>query len=308
MSLWEAEEKTAKALEGIDKKLDEHFNPAPPSTPPQCARMFSDTLREFLEGVRSANEIRQHVVKAAEPFKGSTGYDRLIEDADDKYHADVSGLQEDTKAAVKAAISLFRDLYEKNTMRSVPSDVMQQLQVFSMLVHPSADQYAKYQKIFQDYPSAMEVLCSKYDADMEPTSDGKPGYAPKNGVLPFAPNRGMSDAEVSAALDMLLRNAYSMIDGACSDNPGLVTAAQIRKAEQATNPVQMISAVNVDYDAKTERLLSAVDFEYRPSTKEESPEDVAEEEYRRDKAHRDMVEEAAARQPDPQKALEYYLK
>jgi hypothetical protein len=68
----------------------------------------------------------------------------------------------------------------------------------------------------------------------------------------------------------------------------------------------MISAVNLDYDSKSEQLLSAIDFEYRPSTKEENPEDVAEKQYTSDEEYHEMLQEAAAHQPDPQKALDYY--
>lgn len=123
---------------------------------------------------------------------------------------------------VKSAIALFREQYEKSTMRPVPDDIMKELQVFSMLQHPSAAQYQRYERIFKDYPQAQEILLSKYDADMEPTSDGKPGYVPKNGETPFVPYRPMSSDAVQRSLDTLLKNAYGLIDGACSDHPEIL--------------------------------------------------------------------------------------
>lgn len=309
-NLWDTERRSADALESIDKRLEDALNPAPSSAPPQCARMFSDTLKEFLEAVRSAKDIRQHAVKAAEPFKGSTGYDSLIEDANDKYNADVSNLREHTKGAVKAAIALFRDLYEKNTQRAIPSSVMQQLSIFSMLAHPSAAEYERYQRVFRDYPTAQEVLLSKYDADMEQTGDGKPGYVPKFGSgVAFTPYRPKDANAVQNSLDMLLNNAYGLIDGACIDHPGVVAAAQVRKAEQATNPVQMISAVNVDDDSNSEQLLSVIDYEYRPSTKEKSPEDTAAAQYARYKVRSDIIAEGERQSERTAKSgLDAYIK
>lgn len=307
MSFWEAEEKTAKALEDIDKKLDEHFKPVPPSTPPQCARMFSDALKGFLEAVRSAKDVRQHAIEQAEPYKGSQAYSGIVADADSKYADDVSSLQKQAKAAVKAAIALFRDQYTKNTMRPVPDDVLKEVQMFSMLIHPSASQYQRYERVFRDFPQAQEILVSKYDADMEPTGDGKKGYVPKfeNGIT-FTPYRPMSDAEIQDSLDRLQKNAYHLIDNVDSDS--IMANAQRTAVEKAVTPAETLAGVNVDYTEKAERLLSAIDWTYRPSTKEENPEDAAEEKYNRDKSYHDMLDEAAAHQPDPQKVLDYYTK
>jgi hypothetical protein len=306
-SLFDTEKRTANALESIDKRLDEHFKPAKQPTPPQCAREFADVVKGFLSGARDAQAIRQDALKKAEPYEGSQAYSGIVADANSKYADNVSGLADSAKAAVKSAIALFREQYEKNTMRPVPDDVLKEVQMFSMLAHPSASQYQRYERVFRDFPQAQEILVSKYDADMEPTDDGKKGYVPKYGSgAIFAPYRPMSDVEVQSALDTLQKNAYSLIDGVDTDN--IMANAQRAAVERAVTPAETLAGLNIDYTEKVERLLSAVDWTYRPSTKEENPENSTEEEYNRDKSYHDMIDKATVHQPDSQKVLNYYTK
>ena len=297
--------KTENYLRDIDQKLTrataekDHHIPAE-----RLAESLAGVLKSFLAGVEGAEAVRQNDLKRIAQFKGSPAYASEEKSANETYSGTVYSLAEASKAAIKSAVRALRERYESGELQEIPEPVMQQLQLFNMLKHPSGSQYAHYQRIFSKYPQAQEVLVNKYDFDK--ASD--PSYVPKYGSgAVFEPYRPLSDASVQQKLDSLLRSSYSLVDATVEGNSAI--ESQIAKnVKNAKDPVETIRATCSWGTPETQEFLGTVDRNFAPGESETSPEDAAVEAYENDRAY---TAEVKAGQADPaiqQKALDYYTK
>ncbi len=297
--------KAENYLQSIDQKLTrataekDHHIPAE-----RLAESLAGVLKSFLAGVEGAEAVRQNDLKRIAQFKGSPAYASEEASANETYSGTVYSLASASKKAVKDAVRALRERYESGELREIPEPVMQQLQLFNMLKHPAASQYAHYQRIFSKYPQAQEVLVNKYDFDK--ASD--PSYVPKYGSgATFEPYRPLSDASVQQKLDSLLRSSYSLVDATVEGNSAI--ESQIAKnVKNAKDPVETIRATCSWGTPETQEFLGTVDRNFAPGESETSPEDAAVEAYENDRAY---TAEVKAGQADPaiqQKALDYYTK
>ena len=297
--------KAENYLQSIDQKLTrataekDHHVPAE-----RLAEGLSEVLKGFLDGVEGAEKVRQADLQRAEPFKGSPAYEQSKASADEVYSGTVYSLAEASKKAVKSAVRALRERYESGALSTIPEPVMQQLQLFNMLKHPAASQYAHYQRIFSKYPQVQEVLVNKYNFDQ----NSDPSYVPKfeSGAV-FEPYTPLSDASVQQKLDSLLRSSYSLVDATVEGNSAI--ESQIAKnVKNAKDPVETIRATCSWGTPETQEFLGTVDRNFAPGESETSPEDAAVEAYENDRAY---TAEVKAGQADPaiqQKALDYYTK
>ena len=296
--------KTENYLRDIDQKLTRataekgHHVPAE-----RLAESLSSILKGFLEGVEGAEAVRQNDLKRIAQFKGSPAYASEEASANETYGGTVCHLASASKAAVKSAVRALRERYESGELREIPEPVMQQLQLFNMLKHPTASQYEHYQRIFQKYPQAQEVLVNKFDFD----KDGDPSYVPKYGSgAVFEPYRPLSDASVQQKLSALLKSSFGLIDGV-AEGGNAVEAQIAENVKNAKDPVEVISAVNSWGTPKTQEFLKTVDHT-APTESETSPEDKAIEEYAADKTYEAEVKAGQVSPAAQQKALDYYTK
>ena len=294
--------KTENYLRDIDQKLTrataekDHHVPAE-----RLAESLSSILKGFLEGAEGAEKVRQNDLKRAEPYKGSPAYASEEKSANEVYSGTVSSLAEASKAAVKDAVRALRERYEGGALHTIPEPVMQQLQLFNMLKHPTASQYEHYQRIFQKYPEAQEVLVNRYDFDK--TADR---YVPKYGSgAVFTPFRPLTDVGVEAKLDSLLKNAYSLIDGV-SEGGNAVEAQIAQNVAKAESPTEAIRATCSWEPAETQEFLGTIDRNFAPGESETSPEDKAISQYESDKAYAEATKAGQANPAIQQKALDYY--
>ena len=308
MGLWDTEKRTADALESIDKRLESAFEPKEIPALPQCVRAYADIMRHFLDAVDNVQDRRDADIRREEPYRGSAGYDAEVADIQSRCNEKIDGLKENAKQGIKAVCAVMRDTYEQGISQAVPDDVLRSVQLFSALQHPSADQYSRFQRIFQDFPAAQEVLVNKYDADAAKTADGKPGYIPKyggpDGAVAFSPERPMSDSEVQAKLNGLQRAAYALIDRAGGDNAVMNVVAD--HVLNAADPVEAIRATVSCGRADADRFVRAIDFSYRPSVQAEAPEDTTAKQYEWDKELDEQTQAAQQNPADAAKALDYY--
>ena len=297
--------KTENYLRDIDQKLTrataekDHHVPAE-----RLAESLSSILKGFLEGAEGAEKVRQNDLKRAEPYKGSPAYTQTEKSANEVYGRSVAGLASASKAAVKSAVRALRERFESGALQTIPPEVMQQLQLFNMLKHPTASQYEHYQRIFQKYPEAQEVLVNKYDFDK--ASD--PSYVPKYGSgATFEPYRPLSDASVQQKLSALLKSSFGLIDGVAEGGSAIETQIA-ENVKNAKDPVEVISAVNSWETPETQEFLGTVDRNFAPGESETSPEDAAIEEYAADMEYAATVKAGQADPAIQQKALDYYTK
>ena len=297
--------KTENYLRDIDQKLTRatvekgHHVPAE-----RLAEGISEVLKGFLDGVEGAEKVRQADLQRAAVYKGSPAYEQSKASADEVYSRSVEGLAEASKAAVKSAVRALRERYQSGELSTIPEPVMQQLQIFNMLKHPTASQYARYQRIFSKYPQAQEVLVNKYDFDK--ASD--PSYVPKYGSgATFEPYRPLSDASVQQKLSALLKSSFGLIDGVAEGGSAIETQIA-ENVKNAKDPVEVISAVNSWETPETQEFLGTVDRNFAPGESETSPEDAAIEEYAADMEYAATVKAGQADPAIQQKALDYYTK
>ncbi len=292
-------------LKSIDEKVTRataeknHHVPAE-----RLAESLSSILKGFLESVSDAQKIRQNDLKRIAQFEGSRAYASEEKSANEVYGRSVEGLATASKAAVKSAVRALRERYESGELSAIPPEVMQQLQLFNMLKHPSASQYQHYQRIFQKYPQVQEVLVDKYDFD----KDSDPSYVPKFGDgATFEPYKPLSDADVQARLDSLLRSSYSLIDGVAEGDSAIENsiAKNVAKAESPTEAIRATCSWELP---ETEEFLGTVDRNFAPGESETSPEDKAIAQYESDKMYTASVEAGKADPAIQQKALDYYTK
>lgn len=281
---------TEKYLKSIDKRLSEHFAPAKEDDPPECAKAFYDVMRKFLDGETAAEDMRDRSLSEAKIFEGSSGYQGLVDSANAKFQNDVAGLQQAAKAALKTSMELFRESRERTSAKPLPDDIMQQVQLFSLLQHPTASQYKKYEKIFEDYPPAMEILTSKYEFD----KNSDPSYVPKDGAAVYAPTEQMDDSAVQEELQTLYQNAMHIIDGTSEESPSIPVSSAIEASKRAKDPVEMLAAVDLQDAGFVKKLLRACDHSYRPSTEQENPENEMEAKYEHSSYVERMQNEAEA--------------
>jgi hypothetical protein len=238
---------TCGRLKNISGRLDRAFSEKKSETP-ACAQEINNVIRTFLDSAASDMDSAPSFAEAA-------------------------------KAALKSAVHLARGQYERNMTAPLPGNILKQLQVFSLIQHPSADCYNRYQEIFKGYPSAREALVSKYNADANDKTDP---YIPKDasGNVTFTPDSGMDYSGAKTYLTGLLKGGFGLIDAICSGDSGSAAQAQIQAAQESKTPVEMMVAVsNAVNDTETKKFLSFTDRDYRSSTEEESFEDAIEREY-----------------------------
>ena len=297
--------KAENYLQSIDQKLTrataekDHHIPAE-----RLAESLAGVLKSFLAGVEGAEAVRQNDLKRIAQFKGSPAYASEEKSANETYSGTVYSLAEASKAAIKSAVRALRERYESGELQEIPEPVMQQLQLFNMLKHPSGSQYAHYQRIFSKYPQAQEVLVNKYDFDK--ASD--PSYVPKYGSgATFEPYTPLSDASVQQKLSALLKSSFGLIDGVAEGGSAIETQIA-ENVKNAKDPVEVISAVNSWETPETQEFLGTVDRNFAPGESETSPEDKAIEEYAADKTYEAEVKAGQVSPAAQQKALDYYTK
>lgn len=295
--------KAENYLQSIDQKLTmstaekNHHVPAE-----RLAESLSSILKGFLDGVSDAEKVRQSDLQRAEPFKGSPAYASEEASANETYSGTVSSLATASKKAVKSAIAGLRERYESGELHTVPPEIMQQLQLFSLLKRPSASQYQHYQRIFQKYPQVQEVLVDKYDYDK--TSD--PSYVPKFGDgATFEPYRPLSDADVQQKLDSLLKSSFGLIDGVAEGDSAIENPIA-ENVKAAKDPAEAIRATCSWELPETEEFLGTVDRNFAPGESEKTPEDEVVEKYEADRAYEAEVEAGKADPADLEKAVDYY--
>lgn len=295
--------KTKDYLRSIDEKVTRataeknHHVPAA-----KLAESLSSILKGFLDGVSDAEKARQSDLQRAKPYEGSPAFTQSKASADEVYSGTVSSLATASKKAVKSTIAALRERYESGELHTIPEPVMQQLHIFNMLKRPTASQYAHYQRIFQKYPQAQEILVNKYDFD----KDGDPSYIPKFGDgVSFEPYKPLSDADVQARLDSLLRSSYSLIDYVTKSD-GTTENPIAENVKNAKDPVEVISATCSWETPETQEFLGTVDRNFAPGESEKTPEDEVVEKYEADRAYEAEVEAGKADPADLEKALDYY--
>ena len=291
-------------LKSIDEKVTrataekDHHVPAE-----RLAESLAGVLKSFLAGVEGAEAVRQNDLKRIAQFKGSPAYASEEASANETYSGTVYSLASASKKAVKDAVRALRERYESGELREIPEPVMQQLQLFNMLKHPAASQYAHYQRIFSKYPQAQEVLVNKYDFDK--ASD--PSYVPKYGSgAVFEPYRPLSDAVVQSKLDALLKSSFGLVDSV-AESDGTVENPVAKNVKAAKDPVETIRATCSWGTPETQEFLKTVDHT-APTESETSPEDKAIEEYAADKTYEAEVKAGQVSPAAQQKALDYYTK
>lgn len=278
---------TEKAIQHISDILDEATKPIQQPQPPRVASDFSSTMKSVIQAADDAESVRQHDLDGAVRYQGSQAYEDAVHDADARYSSSLQSVQSSAKAALKGIIGEMVSEYQKNALRPLPDDVFRQAQTFSMISRPSVDAYRRYQSAFQDYPSAMEVLVSKYKADL-------PNYIPRDADgAAFAPMEQLSGNEIQNFCDRLLQNSFMLIDGLTGGKMNPIQSAQVNGIRSATDPVDVLQeAALVNTTAEVQRVLENVDSTYRPSAQAEAPEDEMERKYQAAKNYQEIVESA----------------
>ena len=296
--------KTENYLRDIDQKLTrataekDHHIPAE-----RLAESLAGVLKSFLAGVEGAEAVRQNDLKRIAQFEGSPAFASEELSADEVRNRSVEGLAEASKAAIKSAVRALRERYESGELHTIPEPVMQQLQLFNMLKHPTASQYEHYQRIFQKYPQVQEILVNRYNFD----KDSDPSYVPKYGSgAVFEPYKPLSDAAIQTKLDALLKSSFALIDSV-SEGDGTVENPIAENVAKAESPAEAIRATCSWELPETEQFLKTVDHT-APTESEESPEDKAIAAYENDKMYTATVKAGQADPAIQQKALDYYTK
>ena len=294
--------KTENYLRDIDERLTAATEQKAHVSSAKLAEGLSEVLKGFLDGVEGAEKVRQADLQRAAVYKGSPAYEQSKASADEVYSGTVSSLATASKKAVKSAIAGLRERYESGELHTVPPEIMQQLQLFSLLKRPSASQYQHYQRIFQKYPQVQEVLVDKYDYDK--TSD--PSYVPKFGDgATFEPYRPLSDADVQQKLDSLLKSSFGLIDGVAEGDSAIENPIA-ENVKAAKDPAEAIRATCSWELPATEEFLGTVDRNFAPGESETSPEDKAIEEYAADKTYEAEVKAGQVSPAAQQKAVDFY--
>lgn len=282
-------EKTEKAVQHISDILDKATKPVSLPQPPQVASDFSSTMKSVVQSADDAATLRQHDFDAAVSYQGSQAYEDATKAANQRYESTMLRLGSSAKAALKGIIGEMLREYETNTMRPLPDDILRQLQTFNMIQHPSAEIYERYQSIFQDYPSAVEVLCSKYE------NEESEGFIPKysgSGAV-FTPMKQLSGNEIQGFCARLLKNSFALIDDLANGKGNAVSAAQIDAIRKANDPVHVLSATAMaDSDAETMKVLEQIDSQYKPSMQGDAPEDSMERKYQANRNYQEITDAA----------------
>lgn len=280
-------EKAEKAVQHISDILDEATKPIQQPQPPRVASDFSSTMKTVVQAADDAESVRQHDLDAAVRYKGSQAYEDAIHDADARYSNSLESVQSSAKAALKGIVGEMMSEYQKNMLRPLPDDIFRQAQTFSMIFHPTADAYRRYLSAFQDYPSATEILVSKYKADL-------PDYVPKDpdGAV-FAPMERLSGEGVQNFCDRLLQNGFMLIDGLTGGKMNPILSAQVNGIRSATDPLDVLRLVSMANSVgAVQEFLENVDSAYRPSTQAEVPEDSMEHKYEASQNYQEIVSAA----------------
>ena len=291
-------------LKHIDERLTAATEQKIHASSERLAESLAGILKSFLDGVEGAEAVRQNDLKRIAQCKGSPAYASEEASANETYSGTVCHLASASKAAVKSAVRALRERFESGALQTIPPEVMQQLQLFNMLKHPTASQYEHYQRIFQKYPQVQEVLVNKYNFDQ----NSDPSYVPKfeSGAV-FEPYTPLSDASVQQKLDSLLRSSYSLVDATVEGNSAI--ESQIAKnVKNAKDPVETIRATCSWGTPETQEFLGTVDRNFAPGESETSPEDKAILQYEADKTYEAEVKAGQVSPAAQQKALDYYTK
>ena len=289
-------------LKHIDERLTAATEQKIHASSERLAESLADVLKNFLGGVSDAEKVRQADLQRAAVYKGSPAYEQSKASADEVYSGTVSSLATASKKAVKSAIAALRESYESGELSTIPEPVMQQLQLFTLLKHPSASQYQHYQRIFQKYPQAQEVLVDKFNYD----KDGDPSYVPKyaSGAT-FEPYTPLSDASIQQKLDSLLKSSFALIDGVAEGGSAIESqvAQNVAKAE---SPTEAIRATCSWEPAETQEFLGTIDRNFAPGESETSPEDEVVEKYEADRAYEAEVKAGQVSPAAQKAAVDYY--
>ena len=296
--------KTENYLRDIDERLTAATEQKAHVSSAKLAEGLSEVLKGFLEGVSGAKSVRQADLQRAEPFKGSPAYEQSKASANEVYGRSIASLAEASKAAIKSAVRALRERYESGELHTIPEPVMQQLQLFNMLKHPTASQYEHYQRIFQKYPQVQEILVNRYNFD----KDSDPSYVPKYGSgAVFEPYRPLSDAVVQSKLDALLKSSFALIDSV-SEGDGTTENPIAENVAKAESPAEAIRATCSWEPAEVKQFLGTIDRNFAPGESETGPEDKAISQYEADKTYEAEVKAGQADPAIQQKALDYYTK
>lgn len=293
---------TEKAIQHISDILDEATKPIQQPQPPRVASDFASAMKGVIQAADDAESVRQHALDGAARYQGSQAYEDAVHDADAHYSESIKGLADAAKPAIQGIVGEMLREYQKNAMQPLPDNVFRLAQTFNMISRPGADVYQRYQNVFQDFPAAMEVLVSKYKAD-------QPTYVPRfpDGV-PFTPTEQLSDAEVQAFCDRLLRNSYTLIDSLVGDKFDQITEAQTNGIRNAANPIDVLRVTAMaNGDGEVQNFLENVDSAYRPSIQDEAPEDGMERKYRESQSYQEIISAAEEQANGAHKASREYL-
>jgi hypothetical protein len=279
-----------KELKRIGDLLDSRFKEPDPVPLPKATENYGNAIRLYFDKLNVAYSKYSMKLDSIEQYKGSPYYESAEQSAKAEYEASAESAKRDTIGLIGESIEQLRQNYVALTQKSIPADVMQQMQVFNMLKHPTADQYERYQEAFRGYPSAMEVLCNKYDEEAKPAKEmGKDeygfnaevlvskGYVPRYKTsTPFCPTRPLTYGDVNALLGRLSKNAENIfatnLPGELaatefSKRGGYANAAVVRGVMKAKTPEDIMSAVALANDGEISDFLHQVDTNYKPSTK-----------------------------------------
>jgi hypothetical protein len=286
MSLYPEKEE----LKRIGDLLDNRFKKPNPVPLPKAAENYGNAIRLYFDRPNLAYSEYSLELEKLEQFKGSQYYESAEQSARAKYTASAESAKQDAVRLIGEAVEQMRQNYVALTQKSIPADIMQQMQVFSMLKHPTAEQYERYQEAFKGYPSAQEVLINKYDEEAKPVTEiGKneyglkaevvlsKGYTPKygGGVL-FCPERPLTYGVVDSLLNRLVKNAENSfatnLPGELAEREFLrqgqyVNSAIVRGTMKAETPEEIMSSVSLSDDGEILGFLQQTDKYYRPSTK-----------------------------------------
>lgn len=297
-------EKTEKAVQHISDILDEATKPIQQPQPPRVASDFSGAMKSVVQSADDAENIRQHDIDAAALYQGSQAYEDATKAANRRYESNMSGIVSSAKAALKGIIGEMLREYEANTMKPLPDGILNQLQTFNMIRHPSAETYERYQQIFQDYPNATEVLCSKFKNE---ESEGYvPRYSGSDAV--FAPMEQLTGVEIQGFCNRLLKNSFALVESLADGKGNAISAAQINAIRNADNPIRVLSAVSMaNSDSETMKVLKQIDSHYKPSLQQDAPEDSMERKYEADAHYQEMLNAANEQSKAAYKASRNYL-
>ena len=297
-------EKTEKAVQHISDILDEATTPVQQPQPPRVASDFSSAMKSVVQSADSAESIRQHNIDAAVRYQGSQAYEDAIKVANQHYESAMSSLESGAKAALKGIVGEMMREYETNAMEPLPDGILKQLQTFNMIQHPSAEVYERYQQIFQDYPNATEVLCSKYE------SEESDGYVPKyvGSGAAFAPMKQLTGDEIQGFCSRLLKNSFALVESLANGKGNAISAAQIDAIRNADNPIRVLSAVAMaNSDTETMRVLEQIDSHYKPSLQQDAPEDSMERKYEASAHYQEVLNAANEQAKAAYEASRNYL-